>query len=462
MADGSGGTEGGAQTSIGAAVLLGNGNAGWEPQALLLTTPLVLLRFSRGVSRLYAAGSDTPFHVGERAPLELLQDVLTRLQRYVPKAGPKAGKPSFPMAMIAASYEFGSRFDPHQGAFPHARDLQDDEFFAAVYIDAYRPDNRGDTERIGYAGSIPAGWMENAPALTSGAYGHDAPPIVAPPQQDIGYTCQPLVPTMEQHTYESLVRRLQEYIAAGDIYQGNLTVRWTGRTRMNPEELFDRGLTRGGASFAGMFLTATGTVVSFSPELLLRRRGQRVETRPIKGSAAVPPTVTGIVQASEALTQSAKDRAEHVMIVDLERNDLGRVCEAGSVEVESLMRLVQHPTIAHLESTVAGKLRPGLTFEELFASVFPGGSVTGAPKKRALEILGETEAGPRGIYCGAFGWVDVDGDCELNLPIRTAVIRHDGTVEYHSGGGIVADSVPAEEWKELHDKARFFRDLLGE
>jgi anthranilate/para-aminobenzoate synthase component I len=246
----------------------------------------------------------------------------------------------------------------------------------------------------------------------------------------------------------------------GDIYQANLTVPLRGYTAARAEDLFDRALKRGGATYAGLLITPGATLLSFSPELYLRRRGTRIETHPIKGTLPIPPHAGGVSQATEALMTSAKDRAEHIMIVDLERNDLGRLCVPGCITVEPLMQPVEHPLLLHLESRVKGTLRAGVTMNDLFAATFPGGSVTGAPKKRALEILAELEAGPRGIYCGAFGWIDAEGDCDLNLPIRTAVLRPDGEIEFHSGGGIVADSDPAGEWEELLTKARFFEGVL--
>jgi anthranilate/para-aminobenzoate synthase component I len=359
--------------------------------------------------------------------------------------------------LVAASYEFGRRFAPLQDAFRHRS--PDDEFFAAIHLDAFKPDAFGGTERIGYAGSIPAGWMPGAPELRTTPYGHEAPGIVPHAPPSVAQTV-PLAPRVDQARHAELIDRIHEFLAAGDIYQANLTIPFVGRTALPPEAIFDAALAKGGASYGATVVLPNGTLVSLSPELLLRRRGRQVQTRPIKGTRPIPLRAGGVADAREALTTSEKDRAEHLMIVDLERNDLGRVCESGSITVEPFMRVVEHPTVLHLESTVKGKLREGVSTQQLFGAIFPGGSVTGAPKKRALEILSELEDAPRGLYCGAVGWIDADGDCELNLPIRTAMIRPDGTIEYQAGGGIVADSQAAEEWRELHDKAAFFRQLV--
>src|SRR5690606_15464300 len=149
-----------------------------------------------------------------------------------------------------------------------------------------------------------------------------------------------------------------------------------------------------------------------------------------------------------------------IMIVDLERNDIGRLCEYGTVRVDPMMQTTTHPTVVHLESSVQGTLRANIGLRELVSCMFPGGSVTGAPKRRAMEIIGQLENRPRGIYCGAMGWVDHRGDCEFNLPIRTATLYDNFRLHYYAGGGIVADSTADEEWAELHQKARFIGEIV--
>lgn len=443
-------------------MLLSNGGDGWDPPAMLLTRPLVILRFKDGHSRLFAAGSDEPFFEETGDPLALIDSVLARLQQHVPPAGPKAGKPSFPLAMVAAAYEFGRFFVPHQHAFPHAKHTRDDDLFAAFAIDAYRPDRLGGTERFGYSGSIPAGWFgEGSPQLVAQDFGHSANPIEPwPVQRD--RSPAPLSPASSDKQFAEAIHRIHEYLLAGDIYQANFTLPFFGRTNAGAEDIFDVALESGGAPFAGTMITPSGSLVSFSPELFLRRRGPEIVTRPIKGTRAISKHATEEDRQAirRELENAPKDRAEHVMIVDLERNDIGRVCEPGSVIVHPFMEAREHPTVMHLESAVKGTLREGVTMSDLFASLFPGGSVTGAPKKRALEIISELESTPRGIYCGAFGWIDCEGDCELSLPIRTAMIRPEGSVEYHAGGGIVIDSKPDAEWQEVRAKTRFFTQTL--
>ena len=213
------------------------------------------------------------------------------------------------------------------------------------------------------------------------------------------------------------------------------------------------------APFGAFIAAATGDawLVGNSPELFLALDGRAgVETRPIKGTA--PATEGRRRSGREALLASAKDRAEHVMIVDLERNDLGRVCETGSVRLDGVGRVLELPTVLHLVSTVRGRLRADVGLAALLAATFPGGSITGAPKRRAMEIIDELEPVARGPYTGATGWLGAAGDLELAVAIRTALVSA-GRRTLSLGGGIVADSTPEGEWTETEVKARAFERL---
>ena len=194
-------------------------------------------------------------------------------------------------------------------------------------------------------------------------------------------------------------------------------------------------------------------VLSASPERFLKLSGRRVETRPIKGTRprGLGPMHDALL--GQVLAQSDKDRAENVMIVDLLRNDLSRVCVPGSVRVPELFALEQHPTVHHLVSTVVGELEPGAEAVDLLRATFPGGSITGAPKVRAMEIIAELEPTRRGVYCGSLGYLSASGEMDTSIAIRTAVVRN-GTVYFQAGGGIVADSEPEAEYRETLDKAR--------
>ena len=252
--------------------------------------------------------------------------------------------------------------------------------------------------------------------------------------------------SLDEEGFAKGVDAIREAILSGDVYQVNLCRRLSAPV----DERFDvAGLAaalarRNRAPHAAtVVMESVGiAIASASPELFLRRRGDVVESHPIKGTAA------------RAASFLAKDTAENVMIVDLVRNDLGRVCRYGSVEVPGLCREEHHPGLSHLVSTVRGRLRPGVGWVELLAATFPPGSVTGAPKLAALDVIRRLEPVARGVYCGAIGWVDTDsGAGDLNVAIRT-FWTEDGRLHLGTGGGITWDSTPEGEWEETELKAR--------
>jgi anthranilate/para-aminobenzoate synthase component I len=270
-----------------------------------------------------------------------------------------------------------------------------------------------------------------------------------------------LAPRWTADRYRDAVARILALLAAGDCYQVDLTHPFTTRIVGPAWALHARLLATHPVPHAAYVDLGDAQVVCNSPELLLRRRGPTVETRPIKGTRprAADPARDAALAAD--LRADAKERAEHVMIVDLERNDLGRVCRPGSVHVAPMAAVERHATVQHLVSSVRGALRDDVDLPALLAAVFPGGSVTGAPKQRAMEVIATLEDEPRGLYTGALGLLHPGGDCELALPIRTAVIA-DGTLTWRAGGGIVADSDPAREWAETWLKTTAVRRALGE
>jgi para-aminobenzoate synthetase component 1 len=253
--------------------------------------------------------------------------------------------------------------------------------------------------------------------------------------------------SLDRGAFEAAVDTILELIRAGECYQVNLTRRLTGGRALDPVALFAALEARNPAPHAALVRMHAGgaplAVVSASPECFLGWRGRAVETRPIKGTG----------RAAAALRASAKDRAENVMIVDLARNDLGRVCEPGSITVPSLCAVESHPGLHHLVSTVQGRLRPSTGIGELVRATFPPASVTGAPKPRVLQIIEDLEPVRRGVYCGAVGWIDTERDAgELAVAIRTFTVVP-GATHLGVGGGIVADSDPAAEWAETELKA---------
>ena len=256
--------------------------------------------------------------------------------------------------------------------------------------------------------------------------------------------------------YVRAVQRAIEYVRAGDVFQVNLSQRLTVSTNLPASAIDQRLRERGGARYGAFLHLGEFALLSASPELFLRvDADRRVVTRPIKGTR---PAVPGM---DEVLRASAKDQAELNMIVDLERNDLGRVCQTGTVRVTEPRAIEQHPTVFHGVATVEGVLRPDVTFVDLLRATFPGGSVTGAPKIRAMQIIDELEPVRRGAYCGAIGYLAADGSLEFNVAIRTMTVLPDGVVYLPVGGGVVADSDAAAEYEETLVKARTMLDALG-
>ena len=256
------------------------------------------------------------------------------------------------------------------------------------------------------------------------------------------------------------MRKAIDYISAGDVFQVNLSQRFTAALTEHPSRIYDR-LRRDAPAVYGAYLDHLDyALLCNSPELFLRIERdpesglRRVITRPIKGTRA---RGAGL---DYQLRDSEKDQAELNMIIDLERNDLGRVCEIGTVKVTQPRIIESHPTVFHGVATIEGLLRPDVTFVDLLRATFPGGSVTGAPKVRAMQIIEELEPTRRGPYCGAVGYIAADGSMEFNIAIRTMVVA-DGLVHMSVGGGIVADSDPIAEYEETLVKARAMFAAVG-
>lgn len=283
---------------------------------------------------------------------------------------------------------------------------------------------------------------------------HEAPSSLQPPASS-------LASTFTRDGFIARVEQVQRFIRAGDIYQVNLAQRLSAPTQFSGWDLFERLLEVSPAPFAAFLDCGEFQVASSSPELFLRLSGPHITTRPIKGTRPRSADPTRDAQFTYELQTSAKEMAELVMITDLLRNDLGRVCEYGSVQVPELVRLERYPQVQHLVSTVEGRLRADVTHFAAFASCFPGGSITGAPKFRAMEIIDELEPVTRGPYCGCHGYLGFNRESQLSITIRTAVRQADRT-HFHVGAGIVADSVPAAEYEETLAKARGFLSALNQ
>lgn len=254
--------------------------------------------------------------------------------------------------------------------------------------------------------------------------------------------------------YCAKIRRIQEYIAAGDTYQVNFTDRVNVATDLSPDAAFGSLARQQPVAYSALLHCAGQHILSLSPELFFKIEDGSIVTRPMKGTMPRGIDCAEDARMTERLRHDEKNRAEHLMIVDLLRNDLGRICRMGSVEVEDLFSIERYRTLHQMTSTITGKLRDGLSYYEIFKAMFPGGSITGAPKVRTMEIIREMERGPRGVYTGAIGYISPEGKAAFNVAIRTLVLA-DGQARMGVGGGIVADSVPEDEYKECLLKAAF-------
>ena len=265
--------------------------------------------------------------------------------------------------------------------------------------------------------------------------------------------------SLERDAYLPRAQRVLDYIAAGDCYQANLTREFSAPFTGDPWTFY-RHLHDVNPAPMGAYLEYPfGAVLSSSPERLLIVDGSRVLTKPIKGTRRRRSDPTEDAAAAAALAASEKDRAENVMIVDLLRNDLGKVCETGSVKVRGLCELESFATVHHLVSTIEGRLQQGRDALDALIACFPGGSITGAPKRRAMEIIDELEPHRREVYCGAIGYVAAEGRMDMNIPIRTTLCAR-GEMRFYAGGGIVADSTPEDEYEETEVKIAAIRGAI--
>jgi len=272
-----------------------------------------------------------------------------------------------------------------------------------------------------------------------------------------------LLANLPRTEYLAHIARIKDYIAAGDVYQVNFAQRFDLATDDDPYAIYQRLRRLSPAPFGAYLHGGDYQILSSSPELFLRcDSAGRMVTRPIKGTRPRGRTMEEDRHLAAELSASEKDHAELLMIVDLERNDLGRVCRYGSVRVEERYRIETHPTVFHLVATISGELAPGRDVFDGLRSLLPGGSITGAPKIRAMQIIHELEPCRRHVYTGSIGYLGFDGSCDFNIAIRTIVCRP-GHAHYHVGGGIVADSDPESEYQETLTKGRAMRAaLLGE
>jgi anthranilate synthase component 1 len=266
----------------------------------------------------------------------------------------------------------------------------------------------------------------------------------------------------EPTDFTEAVKKAKDYIEAGDIYQANLSREWRAEVTagLDASDIYEALCTSNPGPFAGMARWQNIEIISSSPERLLEVRGGVASTRPIAGTRPRSANSDADDDLSAELFAHPKERAEHIMLIDLERNDLGRVCEAGTVEVNEMMVLESYAHVHHIVSNVQGQLSARVTPGQAIAAVFPGGTITGCPKVRCMEIISELEQGPRGAYTGSFGYLNRDGSLDLNILIRT-IVKQDSRVTFRAGSGIVADSDPSAELEETRAKAKGMLRAIG-
>ncbi|MDJ0447516.1 aminodeoxychorismate synthase component I [Methylocystis sp. JR02] len=310
---------------------------------------------------------------------------------------------------------------------------------------------------LGYA-LEPKFWTQTTPRsrtplLLFGAFRAPQPWTLPPAEAAAPYV--PLTPAWSQAEYAERFQACRDYIFAGDVYQINLTFPLYGRYEGDPLALY-RGLRkRQPVAYGGVVALGEETVVSLSPEVFFEAQGRAIRARPMKGTAQRGVMPTEDMARAQYLVEDEKSRAENLMIVDLLRNDLSRLAEVGSVKVTDLFTVQTYPTLHQMTSGIEARLRDDVTLADLFTGLFPCGSVTGAPKIRAMEIIRDLECAPRGVYCGSLGLIAPDGDIRFNVAIRTLTLFPDHELVCNVGSAVVADSRAREEYEECLIKARF-------
>ncbi len=354
---------------------------------------------------------------------------------------PLAAPPPFASGAIGYfGYEFGRRLQGQRVADAGMPEMAVGLYDWALVIDH-------DADEAWVAGAPPDGlldWILSDPAGVPAAW-QALSPATATPGRD---------------GYAEAFARIKRYLRDGDCYQVNYARAFEAAFSGDPLAVYADFRALAGGPFSAYLQLPGGPILSGSPERFLAVRDGRVETRPIKGTRARHPDPLVDEAVREALGRSEKDRAENLMIVDLLRNDLGRCCATGSVRVPALFALERYATVHHMVSVIEGELAPGVHVTDLLRDCLPGGSITGAPKYRAMEIIEELEGRPRGIYCGAIGYIGADGAMDTNIAIRTMTAR-DGVLDYRAGGGLVFDSNMSEEFDETESKALAFRQLIA-
>lgn len=427
------------------AIFLDSGHPGssFGRYDILVARPSATLVERNGLTEIQAGGNT---YVSKDDPIDLVRERL----------GPRVERADLPFsggALGYLGYELGFRLMPGLRTSPTADAIP--RMAIGIYDWAVVVDH---TTRTCHLAS------NASPALTENEWRELIELFRRPhvPKPATFRATSPVKSHITHHTYRRSFQRLQDYIQAGDCYQANLAIGFSACVEGDPWFAYQRLRQISPTPHAAFLNLPFCHILSASPERFLEVRDGFVATRPIKGTRPRGPTPSEDARLAAALATSPKDRAENVMIVDLLRNDLGKVCRPGSVNVPELFAVESFSHVHHLVSTVTGQLQPDRDALSGLRAAFPGGSITGAPKRRAMEIIAELEPDSRGVYCGSIGYIGRDGDMDCNIAIRTLTWR-EGKAWFHAGGGIVADSDADAEYQECLDKAApMFRLMQGD
>ena len=411
---------------------------------VLVADPYVTLRTRGAVTEIVRRDGSTV--ESTRAPFELVGEALGSQSARVPLL------PFYGGAVGYVSYDLGRRFERIPAiaqADIHMPELTIGIYDWAVIVD--RVDRKTWLSGLGRDPNTFARWPQLIERLHAKATKAAAPfRVLSPPSAG-----------SSRAEYAAAFARVQDHIRRGDCYQVNLTQRFVARAEGDAWHAYLRLREINPAPFAAFLDFPDGRVLSSSPERFLRVDGDRVETKPIKGTRPRDAAAARDRALAEELRSSVKDRAENVMIVDLLRNDLGKSCEPGSVRVTKLFDVESYASVHQLVSTIEGRLARGKHALDVLAGCFPGGSITGAPKVAAMRVIEELEPQRRSVYCGCIGYVGYDGNMDMNIAIRT-LVQHGEHVYAWAGGGVVADSNVDAEYQESLDKAAALLAVLGE
>jgi para-aminobenzoate synthetase component 1 len=428
----------------------GFGDAGrWS-----ILTACPRLVFEATDDRWNVSAGATTIDSGSGDVLSALADLLERHGLADPSEMPDPDLPPFQGGMIGyLGYDLAPRLErlPRRSG----RDSRMPDIRLALYDTAVTVDHATGAVELWAFDLVDEGHGETASRLRGWANALARPIAWTPPVSRLS----PLESNFTREGYIAAVRRVLDYIAAGDVFQVNLSQRFTANGVPDPLDLYLRLKAKSPAPFSAFLQWDDLAIVSASPEWFYQTRGEQLVTRPIKGTRPRGRVPLEDAQLAQELRTSPKDRAELTMIVDLERNDLGRVCQYGSIRVIDPLTVESFAQVHHLVATVEGAIRPGAGPIDVVRALFPGGSITGAPKIRSMQIIDELEPTRRSLYTGAIGYFSRGGTSAFNIAIRTMLVEGD-RVSYQVGGGIVADSDPEAEYRETLHKGRGLREVL--